>query len=309
MTRAVIFDVDGTIADCSHRLHHLPHWGKFFGDMHLDTVIDPVTFVLRQIYLNNEAKVLIVTARPDDLDYKYKTQRWLADNHIPYHGFYMRKGGDYRQDSIVKKEILQQIISDRYDPFLVIDDQPQVVKMWRDNGLTCLQCAPDEPLRNKYDGQTLFHMMVGPSGAGKSSYVEKYYKPRDVVSTDAIREQLFGSIDAGHNAEDLDRTWNYAHSMIRTRLENGVFTVLDATNIKRKDRLKVLDYVPKNQRVQYVVINRHIDDKLATRGPTRGHRPESLIIKHDQTFRSNLKDILNGDNQDNVVVADKRELK
>ena len=37
-----------------------------------------------------------------------------------------------------------------------------------------------------------------------------------------------------------------------------------------------------------------------------GWRPEELILKHDKTFRGQLKDILNGDGLPNVTVIDKR---
>ena len=40
MTKAVIFDIDGTLADCSHRLHHVTgdkrDWNKFFAEMSED---------------------------------------------------------------------------------------------------------------------------------------------------------------------------------------------------------------------------------------------------------------------------------
>lgn len=307
--KAIIVDVDGTIADCDHRKVHLPNWPKFFELMGLDKPIEPVIDVVRSLYFSKENyQILIVTARPNEYEYRHKTMNWLAQNYVPYHQLYMRKAGDYRQDSIVKKEILQQIIDDGYEPYLAIDDRAQVVKMWREYGIRTLQVAADEDFGgkpSKYEGQCLFHMMVGPSGAGKSTYIELNYKPRDVVSTDEIRRQLFGSHELGHNPEDLARTWSYAKGWIRTRLENGIFTVLDATNIKRKDRLGVLECVPRGQLATYVVINRQYNDKLRD----RGWRPEELILKHDTTFRSNLKDILNADNQGNVIVLDKREWK
>ena len=305
MRPSVIFDMDGTLADCEHRKVHLPNWPKFFSDMHLDTPIEDVADLARLLQFHVD--ILIVTARPDENDYRLKTENWLKENYIPYTKMYMRKGGDYRQDAIVKKAILQQILDEGWEPFLVVDDRPQVVKLWRAYGLTCLQCASDEDFcRSKYDGQCLFHMMVGPSGAGKSTYIEKNYKPHDIVSTDDIRVQLFGSLELGHNPEDLARTWNYAKSLVRARLENGVFTVLDATNIKRKDRIGFLDSVlPKGQLATYVVINRYIDDKLRD----KGWRPEWLVVKHDQTFRSNIKDILNADDRGDVIVLDKREYK
>jgi hypothetical protein len=56
----------------------------------------------------------------------------------------MRKYGDFRQDSIVKQEIYEQLIAPDYDILCVLDDRQQVVDMWREIGLTCLQVAPGD---------------------------------------------------------------------------------------------------------------------------------------------------------------------
>jgi hypothetical protein len=53
----------------------------------------------------------------------------------------MRRDGDRRQDAVVKREALQDIRGRGYHPTIAIEDRDQVVKMWREEGLTCLQCA------------------------------------------------------------------------------------------------------------------------------------------------------------------------
>jgi predicted kinase len=299
--QAVIFDIDGTLADCEHRLHHLPNWGKFFGAMHLDPVIEPIAALANIIYNTEDYVVLIVTARPNS--YEDQTREWLRKNYICYSQLYMRKTSDYREDSIVKAEILQQIIDDGYKPFLVVDDRPQVVKMWRDYGLTCLQCAPEE-ISLKHDGQHFLDILVGPAGAGKSEYATKYYPKHEIISTDSIRTELFGSHTnpAAHTPEGLEKTWRYAHGLLRTRLECHLRTCFDATNLKIKDRAKLLRQVPVGQYIRYIVIDRAYDAKMKT----RGWRPEELVHKHHRTFQAELKNILAGDNQPNVVVVDKR---
>jgi len=54
----------------------------------------------------------------------------------------MRPYGDSRQDSVVKQEIYRKQIAPYFDVAWVYDDRDQVVKMWRDEGLTCMQVAP-----------------------------------------------------------------------------------------------------------------------------------------------------------------------
>jgi hypothetical protein len=56
----------------------------------------------------------------------------------------MRPAGDMRKDAIVKRELFDRHVRDRYDVTCILDDRSQVVDMWRSLGLTCLQVAPGE---------------------------------------------------------------------------------------------------------------------------------------------------------------------
>ena len=49
----------------------------------------------------------------------------------------MRADDDYRPDYEVKAEMLKTMRDSGFDPKIAVDDRPSVVKMWRDEGLTC----------------------------------------------------------------------------------------------------------------------------------------------------------------------------
>lgn len=314
MKHAIVVDVDGTVADGSHRQHHLDRndWGAFFADMHLDSLYEH-TKIMVDALRNDGYYIVIVTARPDENDYREKTVDWLKRHDIEYDAIYMRRAGDYRKDSIVKREILDQMMEDGYLPVLALDDRTQVVEeCWRASGIPCAQVNPDNTIRNKsskYIGQPLFHMLVGPSGAGKSTWVEAQikagkFKESDVISSDKVRDELFGGHESGqgHTQEDLARTWRYIHKLIEARLSEGLVTVLDSTALKRKDRLETMKYVPDGIITTYHVIDREYNEKVKT----RGWRPEKLIDKHHKSFKSGLKDILRGDDQPYTIVDDDR---
>lgn len=313
--KAVYCDLDGTLCNCEHRRHHLEtnDWGSFFREMCNDTIYSHTEAVLRALHAAGYA-IIIGSARPEDSNYRDMTIEWLKRHKIPYSGVYMRKAGDYRKDNIVKIELLEEMLNDGWDIHFALDDRESVVQAFRDYGLPVLQVNDGDFDTNKISkyvkqaqGQELLHIMVGPSGAGKSTYISKHYKESDVVSTDQIRVELFGSFDCAeaHTPENLARTWSYAHALIKTRLDHGIFTVLDATSIKKKDRTSVLELLPKGIQAAYIVIDREFDQKLKT----RGWRPERLIEKHHNTFKSNLKDILKGDEHPYVWVIDAREHK
>jgi predicted kinase len=120
-----------------------------------------------------------------------------------------------------------------------------------------------------------------------------------------IRAQMTG--DFGDQSAN-DAVFSYMRAVAEARLKHGLHTVIDATNIKRKDRIiwpQMAAKIAPNTKVKYVVVNRPMEDKYSTAG-WRKELPFDLISKHEQTFQSNLKDILAGDYFRNVEVIDTR---
>ena len=299
----IIFDIDGTLADATHRLHHVTgerkNYDKFFDEMIYDGVYEDVVHVL-DMFLDIGQRVVLCSGRPDS--HRTQTLEWLHDNGIiGWQALYMRTAGDYRADHVVKKELLGLMRADGYRPWLTIDDRPTIVKMWRAEGLTCLQCREwDEKPRIK---PGLLVLMVGPSGAGKSTFLVKHLHDdlRNVVSSDQIRETLCGDFQDQSRNDDV---FVALHAVVKARVESGLLTFVDATNIRNKDRKAIVD-LAKGAKVHYYVMNRSMEDKYRDAG-WRAELDFDLIAKHEQTFNSNLKDILNGDGYPNVTVYDLR---
>lgn len=314
MTKAIYSDLDGTLCDCEHRRHHVEtgNWPAFFEGMCDDTIITHTEQVLRAMHAAGYA-IIIGSARPDENNYRQMTTEWLDRHNIPYSAIYMRKGGDYRKDSIVKVEILDEMLNDGWDIQFALDDRDQVVKAFREAGLPVMQ-VNDGDFGNRQSrfvaanqGKEMLHMMIGPSGAGKSTLIKERYRPADVVSSDEVRKQLFGSHDGPgvHNPDNLALTWSYTHGLIQNRLNHGLFTVLDSTGLRRKDRLSVLELVPNGYLVRYVVVDRDYDEKIRD----RDWRPVELIDKHHQAMKSAVKDVMKADGFGHIVVEDTRKRK
>ena len=77
--------------------------------------------------------------------------------------------------------------------------------------------------------------------------------------------------------------------------------VFDATNIRNKDRISVVNCAPPTTQIEYHVINRTMEEKYRD-GGWRNDLGFDLIAKHEQTFRSNLKDILSGDSLEYIKI-------
>jgi hypothetical protein len=141
-TKCYIVDIDGTIADCGHRIIHIsnPHgtknWEVFNSMLNLD---EPKTDVLRVVdALNADGyPIILVTGRSSR--YQEATIQWLIKHRVPFRRLLMRKDGDYRSDHIIKREIYHEQIYPLFDVVGVFEDRDAVVDMWRKEGLTCFQ--------------------------------------------------------------------------------------------------------------------------------------------------------------------------
>lgn len=155
MRNIIVCDLDGTLANCEHRVHHVqredsnglkrkPNWDAFYAGVGDDTANYPVLNLLHT-YLNAEVEhhIIFCSGRPERC--RDDTEEWLhrygfhRGHKAPYK-LLMRKDGDKRADYIVKQEILDNHI-DKERVLFVLDDRQQVVDMWRRNGLTCFQVA------------------------------------------------------------------------------------------------------------------------------------------------------------------------
>ena len=130
---AVIVDVDGTLALMEGKREPF-EWDKVLLDAPNWPILDLVHT------LQESGLYILVTTGRDGICLD-DTKTWLSDHGVVYDAIFIRDEGDCRKDSIIKKEIYDNHIKDKYDVKYVIDDRNQVVKMWRDLGLTVLQVA------------------------------------------------------------------------------------------------------------------------------------------------------------------------
>ncbi|MDR3503022.1 MAG: HAD family acid phosphatase [Legionella sp.] len=139
----VIVDLDGTLCDCSQRIHYIKskpkNWKAFYAGVPNDSVLEKMhdlVFALAHV----GHRIILCTGREEI--HRETTEAWLESNvWFDYEKLYMRSLKDYRPDSVVKIELLEQMRKDGYDPDMAIDDRQQVVDAFREAGLLVLQCA------------------------------------------------------------------------------------------------------------------------------------------------------------------------
>jgi hypothetical protein len=131
LPKAIICDLDGTLCLMNGR-------NPFDASKcDADLLNEPVANVLRN-YKQLGYAILLVSGREDR--FREPTLRFLERHAITFDDLLMRKAKDNRKDAIIKTEIYNEFIKDKYFVEFVMDDRNQVVDMWRkDLKLPCFQ--------------------------------------------------------------------------------------------------------------------------------------------------------------------------
>lgn len=134
---AVLVDIDGTVAlsegvrgpyDTSRYHLDAPNWPV------IDAVCGEIGRGIRVVFCSGR-----------DEEFRAVTEAWLIKHVLTEDGppceLFMRPAGDRRNDAVVKLELFDQHIRDRYTVLRAYDDRDRVVSAYRSIGLTVLQVA------------------------------------------------------------------------------------------------------------------------------------------------------------------------
>lgn len=137
--RAIMIDIDGTLANIDHRREKLlknNNWEEFNKNMKLDEINLWCLEIINKF--KADYKILLLTGRKEE--FKEVTLNWLSKNNVYFDEIFFRKDNDFESDDLLKETIYKQKIKDNFDILFVVDDRLKVVKKWRELGLVCLQC-------------------------------------------------------------------------------------------------------------------------------------------------------------------------
>lgn len=144
-------------------------------------------------------------------------------------------------------------------------------------------------------------ILVGPAGAGKSTLVKKYFQDYEVVCGEKIMYSLIGEYE---RSEFNDLVFNEMGRMANIKLHLGERVVVDAPNLRKKDRIRLAELGTRlGAPVFYMVVNRPLDQKMDSSYSSWRKNSTRDILKHDQIYNGNEKDILRGDGIANVIEA------
>ena len=138
--KTIIVDIDGTLANITHRRKYVENkpkdWKNFFERANFDTLNEDIATVVRSLWLQPWPELHIVLASGRGEEHREQTVGWLLRNDIynadvgalgvrfEYKKLYMRPAKDHRHDDIIKREILDQIRADGFEPYMAIRKNP-----------------------------------------------------------------------------------------------------------------------------------------------------------------------------------------
>lgn len=130
----IIVDIDGTAALMNGKR------GPYdFDKVDLDDVNEVCLALVSGMHARGH-KIIFLSGREGNSVCEELTKKWLMQHYAPYYEvLYMRADKDTRPDSIIKRELFDTHIRDKYHVVAVLDDRPRVARMWRDLGLNVVQ--------------------------------------------------------------------------------------------------------------------------------------------------------------------------
>lgn len=131
----ILVDMDATL--CLNTTGR-PYYGEGAAEGMLDDIaIEGTCMLVRRMY--EKCKVFIVTGREGTPEIIAATKEWLAKHGITVDELFFRPVGDYSPGAECKKKIYEDHIKGKYNVQFVLEDNYKCVKMWREQGLVCLQ--------------------------------------------------------------------------------------------------------------------------------------------------------------------------
>jgi len=131
-------------------------------------------------------------------------------------------------------------------------------------------------------------VLIGVSGSGKSTWSDRVFEPFEVISSDFCR----GLVSGDENSQEATKAaFEVLHFIAGKRLEAGKLTVIDATNVQRDARAKLIQ-LAKSHDVLPVAIVLDTPQEICverTLARTDRHFGEEVIRRQSDQLRRSMR--------------------
>ncbi|MDP9250435.1 MAG: AAA family ATPase, partial [Chloroflexota bacterium] len=130
-------------------------------------------------------------------------------------------------------------------------------------------------------------VLVGPSGAGKSTFAARHFLPSEVLSSDAMRRMV---ADDPNDQAATDAAFELLHAALALRLARGRLTVVDATNVERWARERLLAVARRHRRPAAAIVLELPLEVCLERNAARSDRrvPAAAVRRQQAAMRASV---------------------
>jgi protein phosphatase len=129
-------------------------------------------------------------------------------------------------------------------------------------------------------------VLIGASGSGKSSFARKHFKPTEVLSSDFCR----GLVSDDENDQSASNdAFDVLHFIAGKRLQRGLLTVSDATNVRPEDRKHLINLAREHDVLPVAIV---LDLPEAVSHARNAERPDRSFGPH--VVRRHIRDLRRG---------------
>jgi protein phosphatase len=130
-------------------------------------------------------------------------------------------------------------------------------------------------------------LLVGSSGSGKSTFARDRFAPTEIVSSDHYRGVVR---DDETNMEGSADAYEIVHLVVDKRLGARRFTVVDATNVRSRDRVPLLAKASRHGAPAVALVLDVDGATCVARNDARGDRLNSRIyvLRQQEALRASL---------------------
>lgn len=133
-------------------------------------------------------------------------------------------------------------------------------------------------------------LLVGPSSTGKSTFARKYFSPTEVLSSDNCRALVS---DDENDLNATDDAFEVLRLIAAKRLKRGKLTVVDALNLRKEDRAKMVQLAKDNYALAAAIVLETPIRTLFDRHTSREDRNfgRTVLEKQYEDMRRTLRSI------------------
>jgi len=133
-------------------------------------------------------------------------------------------------------------------------------------------------------------LLVGASSSGKSTFAKKYFLQTEIISSDYCRGLVS---DDENNLSATDSAFEVLHFIAAKRLKLGKLTVIDALNLRKEDRAKLVQLAKDNYALAAAIVLETPIRKLFDRHETRTDRNfgKNVLDRQYDDFKRSFRTI------------------